>query len=75
MTRICGASAWRSPELLQRSAGSLAWAGLANLYFWIDRTAGIGGFWGTQLFPFADPAALANFEAFETAVYRSLTPR
>ncbi|KMO29954.1 1,4-butanediol diacrylate esterase [Methylobacterium variabile] len=58
-----------------RSAGSLAWAGLANLYFWIDRTAGIGGFWGTQLFPFADPAALANFEAFETAVYRSLTPR
>ncbi|WP_156311919.1 serine hydrolase domain-containing protein [Methylobacterium platani] len=55
-----------------RSAGSLAWAGLANLYFWIDRNAGIGGFWGTQLFPFADPASLGNALAFETAVYRSL---
>ncbi len=58
-----------------RSAGSLAWAGLANLYFWIDRTRGVGGFWGTQLFPFADPASVENFLAFETAVYRSLTPR
>lgn len=55
-----------------RSAGSLAWAGLANLYFWIDRTRGVGGFWGTQAFPFADPAALRNFLEFETAVYRSL---
>ncbi|MGF3025756.1 serine hydrolase domain-containing protein [Methylobacterium aquaticum] len=63
------------PAPTGRSAGSLAWAGLANLYFWIDRTAGIGGFWGTQLFPFADPAAIANFSEFETAVYRSLTAR
>ncbi|MFH6784259.1 MULTISPECIES: serine hydrolase domain-containing protein [Methylobacterium] len=55
-----------------RSAGSLAWAGLANLYFWIDRTRGVGGFWGTQLFPFADPASVENFLEFETAVYRSL---
>ncbi|AWN46201.1 1,4-butanediol diacrylate esterase [Methylobacterium terrae] len=55
-----------------RSAGSLAWAGLANLYFWIDRTRGVGGFWGTQLFPFADPASMENFLEFETALYRSL---
>ena len=56
-----------------RSAGSLAWAGLANLYFWIDRAKGVGGFWGTQLFPFADPASVENFLEFETAVYRSLS--
>ncbi|TNC16173.1 beta-lactamase family protein [Methylobacterium terricola] len=56
-----------------RSAGSLAWAGLANLYFWIDRTKGVGGFWGTQAFPFADPAAVENFLEFETAVYRSVS--
>ncbi|MBY0298773.1 MAG: beta-lactamase family protein [Methylobacterium sp.] len=55
-----------------RPAGSLAWAGLANLYFWIDRRSGIGGFWGTQIFPFADPASVENYLAFETAVYRSL---
>ncbi|MCF4125862.1 serine hydrolase domain-containing protein [Methylobacterium sp. SyP6R] len=61
------------PAPTGRSAGSLAWAGLANLYFWIDRNVGIGGFWGTQLFPFADPAAVENFLEFETAVYRSLS--
>jgi methyl acetate hydrolase len=55
-----------------RPAGSLAWAGLANLYFWIDRRTGVGGFWGTQIFPFADPASVENYLAFETAVYRSL---
>ncbi len=61
------------PAPTGRSAGSLAWAGLANLYFWIDRSVGVGGFWGTQLFPFADPAAVENFLEFETAVYRSLS--
>ena len=30
-----------------RPAGELAWAGLANLYVWIDRKNGIGGFWAT----------------------------
>ena len=34
-----------------RPAGALAWAGLANLYFWIDRANGVGGFWATQILP------------------------
>jgi CubicO group peptidase (beta-lactamase class C family) len=55
-----------------RSPGSLAWAGLANTYFWIDPTRGVGGVFLTQLFPFADARALALFSAFETAVYQSL---
>ncbi|GJD48030.1 D-aminopeptidase [Methylobacterium crusticola] len=58
-----------------RAAGSLAWAGLANLYFWIDRRTGVGGFWGTQILPFVDPASVGGFLAFETAVYRSLQAR
>jgi methyl acetate hydrolase len=53
-----------------RAAGSLAWAGLANLYFWIDRTTGIGGFWATQILPFADPTSVGGYLALETAVYR-----
>ena len=61
------------PAPTGRSAGSLAWAGLGNLYFWIDRAAGLGGFWATQLLPFADPAAIAAFHAFETAAYRSFS--
>lgn len=52
-----------------RPAGSLAWAGLANLYYWIDRRNGLGGFWATQILPFADPASYGGYLAFETAVY------
>ena len=55
-----------------RPAGSLAWAGLANLYFWIDRHHGVGGFWATQLFPFADPTSVGGYLDFESAVYQSL---
>ena len=55
-----------------RSAGSLGWAGLANLYYWIDRTCGVGGFWATQIFPFADRASLGGYLDFETAIYNSL---
>ena len=55
-----------------RSAGSLAWAGLANSYYWIDPTKNVTGVMATQLFPFADTEALALFKEFESAVYRSL---
>jgi len=57
-----------------RSAGSLAWAGLANCFFWIDRKAGVGGYWATQILPFFDPVSIAGYLAFESAVYRSLAP-
>lgn len=52
-----------------RPAGELAWAGLANLYYWIDRSTGIGGFWATQILPFADPASVGGYLDFEKAVY------
>jgi methyl acetate hydrolase len=55
-----------------RSAGSLGWAGLANLFFWIDRRNGVGGFWATQILPFADPASFTAYMKFETAVYQNL---
>ena len=55
-----------------RSKGSLAWAGLANSYYWIDRTKGVGGVLSTQILPFADVKALPLFYDFETAVYKSL---
>ena len=55
-----------------RPAGALAWAGLANLYYWIDRGNGIGGFWATQIFPFADPTSVVGYLDFETAVYNNL---
>ncbi len=56
-----------------RPAGALAWAGLANLYYWIDRKNGVGGFWATQILPFVDGRSVPGFLDFETAVYRHLT--
>lgn len=52
-----------------RPAGALAWAGLANLYYWIDRQNGLGGLWATQILPLADPASFGSYLDFETAVY------
>ena len=55
-----------------RPAGSLMWAGLANLFYWIDRKNGVGGFWGSQILPFQDVASYPGFVDFETAVYQHL---
>ena len=54
-----------------RSAGSWAWAGLYNTYFWVDPTRHIAGLLLTQLLPFCDRAVLDLFAAFERAVYAS----
>lgn len=53
-----------------RAAGSLAWAGLGNTYFWIDRVQGIAGLFLTQLFPFFDAGVVECFRSFEEAIYR-----
>jgi methyl acetate hydrolase len=55
-----------------RAAGSLAWAGLANTFFWIDRKNGVGGYWATQILPFIDSVSFPGYLAFETAVYQSI---
>lgn len=57
-----------------RSANSLAWAGLANSYYWIDPHRKVAGVYATQVLPFFDPAAVGAFDAFETEVYRAVGP-
>ncbi len=52
-----------------RAAGSLAWAGLGNLYFWVDPTRGISGVLMTQVLPFGDRAVLDLLAGFEAAIY------
>ena len=49
----------KTPE--GRSAGSLAWAGLANTYFWIDPARNVAGVILMQLLPFADTQCPGNF--------------
>jgi CubicO group peptidase (beta-lactamase class C family) len=55
-----------------RSAGSLAWAGLPNAYFWIDPVRKIAGVLMMQILPFVDTSAIQLFTDFETTVYQSL---
>lgn len=54
-----------------RSAGSLAWAGLNNTYYWLDPVLKVAGMLMTQVLPFADPVVLSALDGFETAVYQS----
>ena len=58
-----------------RPAGALGWAGLANLFYWIDRQNGFGGFWATQILPFGDPTSFIGYINFETAFYEALKLR
>ena len=60
----------KTPE--GRSAGSLAWAGLANTYFWIDPARDVGGVILMQVLPFADGKCLEAFAGFERGVYAGL---
>lgn len=55
-----------------RSPGSLAWAGLANTYFWIDPARDVAGVILMQMLPFGDPKCLEAFAGFERGVYDGL---
>ncbi len=61
------------PVVGGRSAGSLAWAGLNNTYFWIDRSQGVAGVLLTQVLPFFDGAVVDLLNEFERAVYDALS--
>ncbi len=60
----------KTPE--GRSPGSLAWAGLANTYFWIDPARDVAGVILMQVLPFADGKCLEAFAGFERGVYAGL---
>jgi methyl acetate hydrolase len=60
----------KTPE--GRSPGSLAWAGLANTYYWIDPARDVTGVILMQLLPFADKKCLEAFAGFERGVYAGL---
>jgi methyl acetate hydrolase len=52
-----------------RSAGSLAWAGVDNTYYWIDPKRGLCAVIMMQFLPFADKEAVSLLGEFERAVY------
>ena len=55
-----------------RSAGSLAWAGLYNTFYWIDPKRRLCAVILMQYLPFVDKEAIGMLNDFEQAVYRNL---
>jgi CubicO group peptidase (beta-lactamase class C family) len=53
-----------------RSAGSLAWAGLFNTFYWIDPRRSLCAVLMMQFLPFVDKEAVSLLNDFERAVYR-----
>jgi CubicO group peptidase (beta-lactamase class C family) len=56
-----------------RSAGSLAWGGLFNTYYWIDPAKRVAAVFMTQVLPFADTRALRLYRQFERGVYAAMS--
>jgi len=52
-----------------RSAGSLAWAGVYNTFYWIDQPRGLCAVIMMQFLPFVDREAVGLLGDFERAVY------
>jgi methyl acetate hydrolase len=52
-----------------RAAGSQAWAGIANSYYWFDPANDVATVLMMQFLPFGDEAALETLWAVERAVY------
>lgn len=55
-----------------RAANSLAWAGLANTFYWVDPVQRVCGVFLTQILPFFDERAVGSFRRFEAAAYEAL---
>ena len=55
-----------------RAAGSLAWAGLYNTFYWLDPKRRLCAVILMQYLPFVDKEAVGLLDDFEQSVYRNL---
>jgi hypothetical protein len=55
-----------------RSASTVHWAGLANLWWWVDRERGVAGLVATQILPFVDANVLGLWGGVEAVLYEGL---
>jgi CubicO group peptidase (beta-lactamase class C family) len=57
------------PSASGRGANTLAWAGIFNTFFWIDREKQVSAVLMTQMLPGLDPGPAKLLEEFDRAVY------
>jgi CubicO group peptidase (beta-lactamase class C family) len=56
-----------------RRAGTGAWAGLSNCYYWLDRAGGRAGVFMTQVLPFFDERIINRCAQLEMAAYADVS--
>ena len=54
----------------RRSEGSGSWAGVLNIYFWVDHKNDLAGVFLTQILPCYSHRLLKAFESFEELSYK-----
>jgi methyl acetate hydrolase len=52
-----------------RKAGSGSWAGLGNLFYWVDPETGIAGMIVSSILPFLNPTIMHLFDELERVAY------
>jgi methyl acetate hydrolase len=52
-----------------RKAGSGGWAGLGNLFYWVDPKTGIAGMIASSILPFLNPTIMSLFDELERVAY------
>ena len=60
------------PAPTGRGKNGVQWAGLSNLFWWLDREKGVAGMIASQILPFGDPEVLGLWVTAESAVYKAL---
>ncbi|GJJ08214.1 hypothetical protein Clacol_002422 [Clathrus columnatus] len=60
------------PTLSGRPVGSFGWAGLPNIYYFVDPVTGLGSIIGTQILPFNDPDIIELRDRIESIIFRTL---
>jgi len=48
------------------------WAGIANLFYWVDRERGVAGMIASQVLPFGDMNVMGAWGEAEGAVYAGI---
>ena len=57
------------PTSTGRAANTMAWAGIYNTFFWIDREKQVSAVLLSQMLPFLDPGPKKLLDEFDRAVY------
>lgn len=55
-----------------RGRDTVWWAGLANLFWWVDRENGVAGMIAGQVLPFGDAKIMGAWAGVESAIYEDL---